>query len=61
MTQILDHGKVNRAYLGIMIQDITPGISKAMGIKEMKGALVGDVSPDGPAKKGRRAERRRGP
>jgi serine protease Do len=51
MTQILDHGKVNRAYLGIMIQDITPGISKAMGIKEMKGALVGDVSPDGPAKK----------
>ena len=51
MTQILDHGKVNRAYLGIMIQDITPGISKAMGLKEMKGALVGDVSPDGPAKK----------
>jgi len=51
MNQILDHGKVNRAYLGIMIQDITPGISKAMGLKEMKGALVGDVSPDGPAKK----------
>jgi len=51
MTQILDHGKVNRAYLGIMVQDITPGISKAMNIKEMKGVLVGDVSPDGPAKK----------
>jgi len=51
MSQILDHGKVNRAYLGIMIQDITPGISKAMGLKDMKGALVGDVSPDGPAKK----------
>jgi serine protease Do len=51
MSQILDHGKVNRAYLGIMIQDVTPGISKAMGLKEMKGALVGDVSPDGPAKK----------
>ena len=51
MSQILDHGKVNRAYLGIMIQDVTPGISKAMGLKEMKGALVGDVSPNGPAQK----------
>jgi len=50
MGQILDHGKVNRAYLGIMIQDITPGISKAMGLKDMKGVLVGDVTPDGPAK-----------
>ncbi len=50
MSQILDHGKVNRAYLGIMIQDITPGISKAMGLKDMKGVLVGDVTPTGPAK-----------
>jgi serine protease Do len=49
MGQILDHGKVNRAYLGIMVQDITPGISKAMGMKDMKGVLVGDVSPNGPA------------
>jgi serine protease Do len=51
MTQILDHGKVNRAYLGIMVQDITPGISKAMNLKDMKGVLVGDVSPSGPAQK----------
>jgi serine protease Do len=51
MTQILDHGKVNRAYLGIMVQDITPGISKAMNLKDMKGVLVGDVSPNGPAQK----------
>jgi len=51
MGQILEHGKVNRAYLGIMIQDITPGISKAMGLKAMNGALVGDVTPAGPASK----------
>ena len=49
MNQILDHGKVNRAYLGIMVQDITPGISKAMNLKDMKGVLVGDVTPSGPA------------
>jgi serine protease Do len=51
MTQIMDHGKVNRAYLGIMVQDITPGISKAMSLKDMKGVLVGDVTPNGPAQK----------
>src|SRR5271169_5709542 len=51
MSQILDHGKVNRAYLGIMVQDITPGISKAMNLKDMKGVLVGDVTPSGPASK----------
>jgi serine protease Do len=51
MSQILDHGKVNRAYLGIMVQDITPGISKAMNLKNMKGVLVGDVSPAGPAQR----------
>jgi serine protease Do len=51
MSQILDHGKVNRAYLGIMVQDITPGISKAMNLKDMKGVLVGDVSPTGPAQR----------
>jgi serine protease Do len=51
MSQILDHGKVNRAYLGIMVQDVTPGISKAMNLKDMKGVLVGDVSPTGPAQK----------
>jgi serine protease Do len=51
MSQILDHGKVNRAYLGIMVQDITPGISKAMNLKNMKGVLVGDVSPTGPAQR----------
>jgi serine protease Do len=34
-----------------MVQDITPGISKAMNLKDMKGVLVGDVSPEGPAKR----------
>jgi serine protease Do len=51
MDQIMDHGKVNRAYLGVIIQDVTPGIAKAMGLTDMKGVLVGDVSPSGPAQK----------
>jgi serine protease Do len=51
MEQVLDHGKVNRAYLGVVIQDVTPAIAKAMGLNDMKGVLVGDVSPSGPAQK----------
>jgi serine protease Do len=51
MDQIMDHGKVNRAYLGVVIQDVTPAIAKAMGVSDLKGVLVGDVSPSGPASK----------
>ena len=51
MDQILKNGKVTRAYLGIVPQDVTPTLAKAFGQKEPQGALVGDVSPDGPADK----------
>src|SRR5216684_3858521 len=51
MNQILDHGKVTRAYLGIMVQDVTPAIAKAMGQSELRGALVGDVKTSSPAGK----------
>jgi serine protease Do len=51
MDQILDHGKVTRAYLGIFVQDVTPAIAKAMGQNELHGALVGDVKAASPAGK----------
>ena len=51
MDQIMDHGKVTRAYLGIIVQDVTPAISKAMGQNELHGALVGDVKASAPAGK----------
>jgi serine protease Do len=47
--QILKNGRVTRAYLGILPQDVTPGIAKAFGEKEARGVLVGDVSPNSPA------------
>jgi len=49
MNQIVEHGKVSRAYLGIVPQDVTPAIAKAFGESEARGALVGDVSPNSPA------------
>ncbi len=51
MQQIVEHGKVTRAYLGIIPQDVTPDIAAQFGEKEARGALVADVSPDSPARK----------
>jgi serine protease Do len=52
MDQILKNGKVVRAYLGILPQDVTPSMMKAFGEKEAKGIVVGDVTPDSPAQEG---------
>jgi serine protease Do len=49
MNQILDHGKVTRGYLGIVVQRITPAMAKALGQGEPRGVLVGDVSATGPS------------
>jgi len=51
MDQLVKSGKVTRAYIGILPQDVTPAIASAFGQKEAHGALVGDVTPNGPAQK----------
>ena len=51
MDQILKNGRVTRGYLGVAIQDMTPDLAKAFKAPEGKGALVGDVSSDGPGAK----------
>lgn len=49
VTQLREFGETRRGWLGVRIQDVTPDVAEAMGLKEAKGALVTDV-PDGPAK-----------
>ncbi len=51
MDQIVSHGSVQRAYLGVTVQEVTPAIAKAVGLDSPKGALVSDVSPNSPAQK----------
>jgi serine protease Do len=51
MDQILKTGKVTRAYIGIVPQDMTPAMARAFGDKNLSGALVGDVSANSPASK----------
>lgn len=52
MDQILRNGKVVRAYMGILPQDMTPEMAKAFGETEPHGVVVGDVSPKSPAQEG---------
>ncbi len=47
----LKEGKVSRGWLGVMIQTISPEMKEAFGLKNDKGALVGDVVDDSPALK----------
>jgi serine protease Do len=51
MSEILQNGKVVRAYLGILPQDITPAMASAFHTTDTRGALVGDVTPNSPAER----------
>jgi serine protease Do len=51
MESLVTDGKVNRGYLGVLIQDVTPVIARKLDLKNNKGALIGDVVPDSPADK----------
>jgi serine protease Do len=49
--QLREHGKVERGWLGVQIQQVTPEIAKSLGLPKDAGALVADVTRDGPAAK----------
>ena len=44
MEQILKKGKVERGYLGVSIQDVTPELRKDFSVPEGRGALIGGVT-----------------
>jgi serine protease Do len=48
---LVTSGKVVRGYIGIGIQDLTPGLADSFGLKAQGGALVSDVQPDSPGAK----------
>ena len=47
--QLKTHGRVVRAWLGVMIQDVTPEISEALGIDRREGGLISEVREGSPA------------
>jgi serine protease Do len=51
LPQLRGKGKVTRGYLGVLIQKVTPEIADSLGMDKGRGALVANVSKDGPAEK----------
>ncbi len=51
VTDLREHGVVQRALLGVQIRDIDTEIAKEKDIKTLNGVLVGGVAPDGAAEK----------
>jgi serine protease Do len=49
--QLKSSGSVTRGWLGVSIQDLTPELAEYYGVKDGKGALVGEVFKGDPADK----------
>jgi len=49
LPDLRDKGKVERAWLGVTIQPVTPDFQESLGLKEKRGAIVSEVVKDSPA------------
>jgi serine protease Do len=49
VAQLRDQGSVERGWLGIQMQPMTPVLAKAVGLSNAKGVLVDEVQADSPA------------
>ncbi len=48
IAQLQEFGETRRGWLGVRIQDVSDDVAEAIGLEEVRGALVTDV-PEGPA------------
>jgi Do/DeqQ family serine protease len=51
MEQLVKYGEVKRGRIGIGIQELTPEIAQAMGIKRSEGAVIAKVEPKSSAER----------
>ena len=51
MKQIIEQGHVDRGWLGIEAQDLTPALASSFGLEDIHGLLIAGVLRDGPADK----------
>jgi serine protease Do len=51
MNSIIEKGRVERGWLGISVQPLTPELAESFGFKSSAGVLVGGVMPETPAAK----------
>ncbi len=51
VAQLREHGSVERGWLGVQIQNVTPDLAEALGLDSAAGAIVANVTPGSPAEK----------
>ncbi|PZW44947.1 serine protease Do [Humitalea rosea] len=49
VSQLREHGSVERGFLGVTLQTLSPAMAQALGRPDRKGALVAAVEPNSPA------------
>ena len=49
--ELIAYGKVERGWLGVSIQELTPDLAKSFGLVAPTGALIADVMKGGPGEK----------
>ncbi|MCA8864819.1 DegQ family serine endoprotease [Vreelandella sp. F11] len=50
--QLREGGRVNRGWLGVMIQPVSDDLAESFGMESAIGALIADLDPEGPAAQG---------
>jgi serine protease Do len=50
--QLKTTGRVDRGWIGVLIQELTPDMAKSFGLDDTQGSLVGDVVVGSPAEAG---------
>ena len=51
VAQLLDDGRVDRAFLGVTLQDVEPDVAQVLRLPAKEGVLVAAVKPGSPAAK----------
>ncbi len=51
VTQLKADGRVTRGWMGVTLQEVTQDLARSFNLEQPHGALVADVSADGPAAK----------
>jgi len=52
MAQLRQYGGARRGWVGVRIQQVTDDIAEGLGLPSTHGALIADVTPNGPAARG---------
>lgn len=51
VAELREKGSIERGWLGVEIQQVTPDLAKGLGLDEPKGALIANIDPTSPAAK----------